>query len=200
MNRKEHNPIVISGPSGSGKSVLVEYIEKKNPNFTEAIGSTTRERRKTESGKMNFISREDFELLIKQDALIEYCNYNGNYYGIPKKELEKLKEKELIFNVSYSSAEVIKRMYQKTPLIYLLPPTKEELLKRLGDRGIVRYNLGIEETVKNALKYEYLLLSQSDDFESTYNDFMDIVEEKAESYQKKLILAKNKDFVNNFYK
>lgn len=85
-------------------------------------------------------------------------------------------------------------------MIYLLPPTKEELLKRLGDRGMERYNLGIEETINNAFKYEYLLLSQPDDLNTTYCDFMDIIEEKSKAQQKRLILAKNKDFVNNFYK
>lgn len=200
MKNKEYDPIVISGPSGSGKSVLIEYIEKQNPLFLEATGSTTRKKREGETGRMYFINKEEFELLIKNGGLIEYCIYNGNYYGVSKKEFEKLKEYHLIFNVGYSSAKEIKYMYQDTHMIYLLPPTKEELLKRLGDRGIERYNLGIEETINNAFKYEYLLLSQPDDLKTTYCDFMDIVEEKSKAKQKKLILAKNKDFVNNFYK
>lgn len=200
MENKEYSPIVISGPSGSGKSVLIEYIEKQNPLFLEATGSTTRKKRESETGRMYFISKEEFELLIKNGGLIEYCIYNGNYYGVSKKEFEKLKEYRLIFNVGYSSAKEIKSIYQDTYMIYLLPPTKEELLKRLGDRGMERYNLGIEETINNAFKYEYLLLSQPDDLNTTYCDFMDIVEEKSKAQQKRLILAKNKDFVNNFYK
>jgi len=200
MEKYKYSPIVISGPSGSGKSVLIEYIEQQNPLFLEADGSTTRQKREFETGRMNFISRQDFELLIQQGNLIEYCIYNGNYYGVSKDEFKKLKDYYLMFNVGYSSARVIKELYQDTYMIYLLPPTKEELLKRIGDRGIERYNLGIEETMNNALKFDYLLLSQPDNLETTYNDFMDIIDKNSKSQQKRLILAKNKDFINNFYK
>lgn len=200
MKKNEHSPVVISGPSGSGKSVLIDYIEKQNSIFLEATGSTTRKKRENETGRMNFITKEEFELLIKNDGLIEYCIYNGNYYGVSKKEFDKLKEYYLIFNVGYSSAKEIKTLYQDTYMIYLLPSNKEELLRRLGDRGIERYYLGIQETINNSFKYDYLLLSQTDDLNTTYCDFMDIIEKKSESQQKKLILAKNKDFINNFYK
>lgn len=196
----EYSPIVISGPSGAGKSLLIEYIEQKNPLFVEATGSTTRQRREIETGKMNFISINEFKNLIQEGNLIEYCIYNGNYYGVSKDEFEKLKENYVIFNVGYSSAKVIKSIHINTYMIYLLPPTKEELINRIGDRGIERYNLGIIETMTNAFKFEYLLLSYSNDLETTYNDFIDIIEQKSNSYQKKLILAKNKDFINNFYK
>lgn len=200
MKNNEYSPIVISGPSGAGKSVLIEYIEKQNPLFLEATGSTTREKRKIETGRMNFISKEEFESLIENNILIEYCVYNGNYYGVSKNEFEKLKNYHIIFNVGYSSAKEIKKIYQSTIMIYLMPPTKEELKKRLGDRDIERYYLGIEETLTNAFNYDYLLLSQTDDLYATYCDFMDIVEEKSMSKQKKLVLAKNRDFINNFYK
>ena len=116
-----------------------------------------------------------------------------------KDEFEKLQDHYLIFNVGYSSAKVIKSMYHETYMIYLLPPTKEELLRRLGDRGQERYELGIQETMNNALKFDYLLLSQPNDLETTYNDFMEIIEQKSPSKQRKLILAKNRDFINKFY-
>jgi guanylate kinase len=200
METTKNSPIVISGPSGAGKTELIEYIEKKNSLFLEATGYTTREKRKIETGKMYFIKNNEFEQLIRNDELIEYCIYNGNYYGIAKKEFEKLKDNYLIFNVGYSSAKVIKDMYHNSFMIYLLPPTKEELLRRLGDRDYQRYLIGIEETMKHALEYEYLLISQTNDFERTFNDFMDIFEQKSTSNEKKLILAKNKDFINGFYK
>ena len=195
-----YSPIVITGPSGSGKSVLIEYIEQNNPLFIEAYGATTREKRENETGKMYFISHDEFEQLIDKNLLIEYCIYRNNYYGVLKSELEKLKERYVIFNVGYSSAQVIQSMQKSTFMIYLLPPNKEELLRRLGDRGYERYLLGIEETVNNAEKFDYLLLSQTDNLKGTYEDFMNIVEQKNDYQKSKMVLARNKDFIKNFYK
>ena len=194
-----YSPIVITGPSGSGKSVLIEYIEQNNPLFIEAYGATTREKRENETGKMYFISHDEFEQLIDKNLLIEYCIYRNNYYGVLKSELEKLRERYVMFNVGYSSAQVIQSMQKSTFMIYLLPP-KEELLRRLGDRGYERYLLGIEETVNNAEKFDYLLLSQTDNLKGTYEDFMNIVEQKNDYQKSKMVLARNKDFIKNFYK
>lgn len=126
--------------------------------------------------------------------------FNNNYYGVPKSEFEKLKEYHLMFNVGYSSAKEIKNIYEDTKMIYLLPPTSEELIRRLGDRGKERYVIGIQETMEYAFKYDYLLVSITNNLQQTAYDLMDIVNQKNASQQKKLILAKNRDFVNNFYK
>lgn len=200
MRKYENSPIVISGPSGSGKSELVTYIENNYPVFSEAIGMTTREKRKNEVGKINFVSKNEFENMIKSDVLIEYCIYNDNYYGIPKSEFNKLNDYRVIFNVGYSSAKEIKKTYHNTDMIYLLPPSNEELLRRLGDRNKKRYLLGMKETIENALKYDFLLISATDDFEKITSDFFDIIDRGPCCSQKRLILAKNKDFVNNFYR
>ena len=199
-NVVENNPIVLSGPSGSGKSELIDYIEKEYPTFLEATGMTTRAKREVEVGRMYFVNKPEFEKLISTNSLIEYCIYNNNYYGVPKSEFEKLRDYHLIFNVGYSSAKEIKDMFEKTIMIYLMPPTRNELLRRLGDRGEKRYLLGIQETMDYALKYDYLLLSLTNDLKTTTDDFMDIVNQKEESNKKRLVLAKNRDFVNNFYK
>lgn len=199
MKKYKYSPVVISGPSGAGKTELISYIEEKNPLFLEATGSTTRQKRENEIGRMNFITESDFKNLILSEKLIEYCVYNGNYYGVSTEEYEKLDDYYMIFNVGYSSAESIKKAHEDTHMIYLLPPTKEELLRRLGNRNHERYLLGIEETMKNALNYDYLLLSLTNNLEGTYNDFIDIVDENSKAQQKRLVLAKNKDFIKNFY-
>ena len=200
MNKIENSPIVISGPSGAGKSELIEYVEKKYPTFLEATGITTREKRKVEVGRMYFVSKEEFQQLIISNDLIEYCVFNNNYYGVPKSEFEKLKEYHLMFNGGYSSAREIKNIYDDTKMIYLLPPTSEELIRRLGDRGKERYIIGIQEMMDYAFEYDYLLISITNNLQQTADDLMDIVNQKNTAQQKKLILAKNRDFVNNFYK
>ncbi len=199
MKKYKYSPIVISGPSGAGKTELISYIEEKNPLFLEATGSTTRQKRENEIGRMNFITENDFKNLILSEKLIEYCIYNGNYYGVSTEEYEKLNDYYMIFNVGYSSAKSIKQAHEDTNMIYLLPPTKEELLRRLGNRNYERYLLGIEETMENALNYDYLLLSLTNNLEDTYNDFIDIVDRNSKAQQKRLVLAKNKDFIKNFY-
>ena len=172
MIRDKYTPIVLSGPSGSGKTELIEYIEQRNPEFQEAIGYTTRKKRESANEKINTITQEEFELLIKDDKLIEYCNYNGNYYGMPKSEFNKLSYCNLIFNVSYSSAREIKSIFENTPMIYMLPP----------------------------MYYEYLLISYRNDLPQIYDEFMEIAESKDSAMQRRLVLSKNKDFVNKFYK
>lgn len=200
MNGKENSPIVLSGPSGSGKSELIDYIEKNYPTYLEATGMTTRARRPNEVGRMNFVSEEEFKRQIYTDGLIEYCIYNNNYYGVSKDEFKKLEEYNLMFNVGYSSAHVIQGLYPGTFMIYLLPPNKEELLRRLGDRGVERYIIGLNETMANAFKYDYLLISYTDDLGRICDDFMDITNQRSASRQKRLVLAKNRDFVSKFYK
>lgn len=197
---RNYSPIVISGPSGAGKSELISYIEKRNSLFLEATGCTTREKRQNEVGRMNFVSRNYFENLIQNNELIEYCIYNGNYYGVPKSELLKLDQNYLIFNVNYGSARVIRQLRTDALLVYLMPPTNEELLKRIGQRGEERYRIGVKDTMNYALKYDYLLISQTDNFELIYDNFLDIAYQTDKAKAKRLTLAQNKDFINNFYK
>ena len=158
MQTLKNLPIVITGPSGAGKTELINYITENYKNFTEAAGFTTRLRRDSDNEYIKSISKEEFKKLISSNGLIEYCIYNGNYYGIPKSEFNKLSNYNLIFNVGYSSAKVITGLYSDTLMIYLLPPDKKELIRRLGERENARYLLGIEETMKNAIKYDYLLV------------------------------------------
>ena len=124
-----YSPIVITGPSGSGKSVLIEYIEQNNPLFIETYGATTREKRENETGKMYFISHDEFEQLIDKNLLIEYCIYRNNYYGVLKSELEKLRERYVMFNVGYSSAQVIQSMQKSTFMIYYYHLIKKNYLE-----------------------------------------------------------------------
>lgn len=192
----EHIPIVITGPSGTGKTKLIEYIANRNIEYTEAVGVTTRERRKTDRN-INFTTKENFVKLINEHRLIEYTIYNGNYYGMPINELDKLKRQSVIFDVGYSSAKLVKMTYNKTKMIYMLPPSEEELIKRLKkeNRDINRFVLGKNETLKNSQYYDYLLISDTDNMEAIYQNFINIVEKN-----EKTDIDKKEKFIEDFYR
>ena len=202
MKQYSNIPIILTGPSGAGKTELTNYITKRYDTFKEAIGYTTREKRIDDDGKIISISREQFTKLILNDELIEYGIYNENFYGIPKSEFEKLEQYNLIFNVGYSSAKIIKKMHKEALMIYLLPPNKEELLRRLEnrDKEHKRYMLGMEETKNNSHMYEYLLISKTNDLEAICNDFMQIVNKNKIQIQDRLKMKENRDFIDDFYR
>ena len=194
-----YSPIVLSGPSGAGKTELIEYLKKKNKIFEEAPGITTRPRRIGEVGNTDFITQEKFFEYVNNDELIQYVRHDGNYYGTLKKALELLKDKQILFNMGYQGAVSLKNIRPDSSLIYILPPNKEEVLRRMGNRGIQRYSLGIEQTKKSIDLYDYLLISYTDNMEKLYCDFMDIYESSESGKTKSLKLIKNKDFMKNFY-
>ena len=199
MEKYKYSPIVITGPSGAGKTELIDYITDKNPLFVEAYGYTTRPRRESDRENIQTIPKEEFRELIASDQLIEYGYFSGNYYGIKKDELKKLNDHQVIFNVGYTSAKAIKELNEDTCMIYLLPPDMMELKRRLGTRGFERYYLGVKETIRNSENYDYLLVSQTNNLEATYSDFMNIVQGKEKAKEKQL-MRKNRDFINNYYR
>lgn len=199
MKDKDFSPIVLSGPSGAGKNELIDYLKTKDIIFDEAPGITTRKRRLGESGNTDFISEEEFLKYLENDELIQYAIYNGNYYGTIKTSLDLLKEKQLLFNMGLDGTKSLKKIRPDSSLIYILPPNKEELIRRMGDRGIERYDIGYKQTLNSIDLYDYLLISYTDDLDLLYNDFMNIYLNKEEGKEKSLKLVKNKNFMRNFY-
>lgn len=196
--KNNYSPIIISGPSGAGKTELIDYLETKDENFMDAPGVTTRAKRNKEKGNLKFVSLNEFKELIEQEKLIQYTKYNNNYYGTLKSSLRLLQNKQLLFNIGLEGAIKIKQLCPTSKLIYILPPNKEEIIKRMGDRGIERYELGIRQTMQSIDLYDYLLVSYTNELEYVYEDFMNIYENKDES--KSLKLIKNQNFMKNFYK
>ena len=199
LKSHKYDPIVISGPSGSGKNHFVAYAVSQDEIFHEAQGCTTRERREGETNEMFFLSVEEFEELIQNNQLIDFTIYDKNYYGTPLSEYDKLDDKRVIFNVTSDGGIVIKNDYRGTFLIYMLPPNREELLRRLGDRGQDRYTAGIKDVLNNASYYEYLLISSTQDLNKIYEDFLSVVDRKEDGKKKRMIEKSNSDFIKNFY-
>lgn len=162
--------IVISGPSGTGKGTICKEFLKRN-DFWLSVSATTRSPRKGEQhGKeYYFLSKDEFEGKIKEDDFLEYAHVYNNYYGTPKSNvIEKLeKGKDVILEIDIQGAINVKKAYKEAILIFILPPSYEELKNRIVNRGTET-----EESLKTRLEsanreiecsreYDYIVLNDT---------------------------------------
>ena len=137
---KDGKMIILSSPSGAGKTTLVKKISE-DKNFKTSISHTTRKPRKNElNGKdYFFVSKEEFQKLINQNAFLEYAEVFKNLYGSTKDQVFKNLEdgQNVMFDIDWQGAKQIKEQTLKYDLIsfFILPPSKEVLLQRLISRG-----------------------------------------------------------------
>ena len=132
--------IVVSGFSGSGKGTLMKELLKRYPDiYALSISATTRAPREGEEDGREyfFISKDEFEKMIAKDELIEYARYVENYYGTPRRYVEeKMKQgKDVILEIEIQGALKIKKAFPDTLLLFVTPPSAEELQSRLIGRG-----------------------------------------------------------------
>ncbi len=175
---------IVSGPSGSGKDTLLCELFKKRPEIKFSISSTTRNMRKgeREGEKYNFISREKFEEMIKNDRLLEHNEYVGNYYGTPKAPVIDATENgnDIIIEVDVNGAAKIREKLPDAVSIFIMPPSFSELERRLSGRGTETEEV-IKERLDNALgeikrslQYEYIVVN--DDLSVAVDDIISIIE------------------------
>ena len=131
--------IIVSGPSGSGKSTLVQKILEM-PGTMPSVSVTTRGRRATESsGKCyDFVTDAEFEAMIARGEFLEYARVFGRHsYGTPKKWLEESRRTglDLVLEIDVQGASQVKRQLSESVAIFILPPSRQELERRLRSRG-----------------------------------------------------------------
>lgn len=131
--------LIVSGPSGSGKSTLVQRILEL-PGTMPSISCTTRPRRATEStGKCyDFVTESEFEAMVARGEFLEYARVFGKHsYGTPKKWLEESKKKglDLVLEIDVQGAAQVKQKLPESVAIFILPPSRAELERRLRSRG-----------------------------------------------------------------
>ena len=164
--------LVISSPSGAGKSTIARHLlEDKDLDLSLSVSVTTRERRASEiDGKhYHFITRKEFERRRDSDALIEWAEVHGNFYGTPREEVEiALAEgRDMLFDIDWQGADQLQeKMRTDVVSIFILPPTMKELQQRLNRRA--EDSSGVIETrLKNARleiqkwdKYQYVVINE----------------------------------------
>jgi guanylate kinase len=180
-----HKPVVyiISAPSGSGKSTLVNEILKSVTDLEFSISYTTRAPRGSEiDGRQYFfISRPEFEQMIREDKFLEHAEVFGNYYGTARRFLQDAEqnERDLLLDIDVQGAEQIQRKLPDATSIFILPPNRKTLEERLRKRSedkeevIQRRLETATREIENYARYNYILVN--DQLEQSIKDLRAIV-------------------------
>ncbi len=189
--------IILSSPSGAGKTTLVKLISK-NKSLIVSVSHTTRKPRPNEINGVDyyFVNKSTFEDLINKNEFLEYANVFNNFYGTSKKKItQKLDEgKNILFDIDWQGAEQIKlrNLKYKIISIFILPPSKDVLRKRLSNRDM-KDKLIVEERMKQFDKdilhwknYDFVVIN--DDLNKCYKEIIKILD--SELSNKKTIYDK----------
>ncbi len=194
--------VVVSGPAGVGKGCVVRKMMELSDCVVLSVSATSRTPRPTENEGKNYFfkTRDQFENMIKNNQLIEWVEYCGNYYGTPRDfvESEIAKGHVVILEIEVEGALNVRRLFPESILCFILPPTYEELEQRLRGRGTED-----EETIRNRLQrakeefmyikqYDYIILN--DTVEAAAQRFVNIVEsEQMKTHRNNEMIEKYKN-------
>ncbi len=156
--------IIITGPSGVGKGTVVKELLDRNKDIWLSISATTRNPRVGEKDGLNyyFISEERFKDMIDKKEFLEWAQFAGNYYGTPLSTVNEKIEKGFIvlLEIEVEGAKQIKEKFPEALSIFLLPPSKAELEKRIRNRGTEK-----EEAIDRRLSRADYEIASSDEFD-----------------------------------
>lgn len=201
MNR-EGILVVVSGFSGAGKGTIMKRLLEQYRQYALSVSATTRSPRPgEEEGKAYFFkSKEEFEKMIAKEELIEYAKYVDNYYGTPRTYVEEqLKEgKDVILEIELQGALKVKEKFPDVLLLFVTPPSAEELERRLVGRGTESMEV-IRERMKRAAeeaeymdRYDYLIVN--DDLETCVKELHEIIQgEHRRSFRNGVFIEKMKE-------
>ncbi len=181
--KKEGLTIVISAPSGAGKTTLCKRLLQALPFLTYSVSFTTRQPRKNEIEGIDyyFVSIEEFKKMIERKEFVEWTEVHGEFYGTSSIFLNKIIEagKDTILEVDVEGGTNIKKHYPQATLIFILPPSWKELEKRLKIRGTetdekIRKRMErAKKEVEYAEYYDYLVIN--DNINNTLQDLLAII-------------------------
>ena len=170
MQGRRGQLIVISGPSGVGKSTVIAQLFIERPELHFSVSFTTRTMRQGEQNGVNynFIDKHCFEAMILRNELLEYTQYAGNYYGTSMKVIEEQLEQgvDVLLDIEVDGASKVRERCPEAVLIFIIPPSFEELSRRLRSRNtdseeVIQKRLQIaREEYKNIPIYDYLVVNE----------------------------------------
>ena len=182
---KKRKVVIVSGPSGVGKSTICKGVVKRLNNVYLSVSVTTRPKSEAEVDGQDywFISREQFEERINNGSLLEYAEVFGNLYGTPKDKVEEVLKagKTIILEIDVQGAKQAKVVYPDAVMIFILPPTYRELAERMSSRGREdaetaeeRLNGAGVEIAAAWQYYQHMVIN--DDLQQAVNEVAQIIE------------------------
>jgi guanylate kinase len=179
MNKvDEFLPLILSSPSGAGKTTLTRLLLERFPDLRFSVSHTTRSPRPTEvAGKdYHFTSRETFLAMVEEDAFIEWAEVHGNLYGTAKSEVDAARKnpevRGMLFDIDYQGARQIRAKMPDVIGVFILPPSMEELERRLRGRAseteeVVRRRFAVaQREIEHYGFFDYLIVN--DDVERAF--------------------------------
>ncbi len=169
-NKKQGNLFILSGPSGVGKTTLREGLQERIPGLRFSVSWTTRPQRPGEIQGQDhrFVSLKQFEQKIKADGFLEWARVHGEYYGTPFLPVKRwlLQGEDVLLDIDIQGARKVKKRMSQAIAIFILPPSKKELIKRLRQRQTepiqkIRIRLKNADTEIRAVKhFDYAVVNQ----------------------------------------
>ena len=174
--------IVISGASGVGKSTVLSRVMQAHGNLCFSVSATTRSPRPGEQNGVSyyFVTKDHFKEMIARDEFVEYDNHMENYYGTPKAQLEeKLSHSDVLLDIDPNGAFQVRKKRPDAVLIFIAPPSLEELERRLRSRGDtdedqIRVRLDrVKWEVEQSKQYDYVVIN--DQVETCADKILEII-------------------------
>ena len=184
INSEKPLMLVLSSPSGAGKTTLTKKIQQSDNSFKASVSHTTRKARANEVDGVDyhFVSKERFQKLIEEKAFYEHAKIFDNYYGTSKLSIKKIidNKQNVLFDIDWQGAEQLTRHKELNLLkIYILPPSAEELEKRLltrnqDDKEAIKRRLSsYSKDILHSKNYDYVLVN--DKVENCFKEIKKII-------------------------
>jgi guanylate kinase len=181
--------VVVSGPSGVGKSTIVAELARRRPQVVPIVTATTRERREGEMDGVHyhFLGEDEFQALIERNGLLEHANNHGHWYGTPVDQVRGILAagRDAILTISPEGARNVRRLVPDALLVFVMPPTREDLAERLRSRGseseasIARRRRDAERWMAESDDYDYVVVNETDRPEEAAERIWEIIQLEA---------------------